>query len=462
MKTLDMTKGSPIKLILQFAVPLFIGALLQQLYNFTDTMIVGRCLGDKAVAAVGATSALYSVLINFANGMNNGYGIIISRVFGAKDDRELRKTASAMLVLNAVVTLALTAFILPLLKPLLFWLETPGEIFEQAHRYILIIVGGMVTTIGYNMGAGFMRAVGNSRTPLYFLMLSCGLNVVFDLLFVAVFSLGVAGAAGATVLAQLISALLCFVYIYRNYQHFLPGKGDWRMQAKRVKDMLFTGLSMGLMLSLFSIGSIILQKGINQLGTQIITAHTASRRIYELLMMPLSMMASAASIFTGQNFGAKKYQRIRTAIRQVMEVEVVYVVIAICLAYTLGGPLVYLLIGTEDLVIMDNATLYLRVCTLFFFPLSVLLLIRNAIQPMGCKISPVLSSAIELLMKIFFCFMVIPRVGYLGVVFTEPVIWTICAAFLGVIYLRFQKKMTEREENTNEEKKHKTVLTGKE
>lgn len=442
MKTLDMTEGSPIKLILQFAVPLFVGAMLQQLYNFTDTMIVGRCLGDRAVAAVGATSALYSVLINFANGMNNGYGIIISRVFGAKDEGELKKTAAAMLVLNAVVALALTVLILPLLRPLLFWLETPEEIFAQAHRYILIIVGGMAATIGYNMGAGFMRALGNSRTPLYFLMLSCGLNVVFDLLFVAVFSLGVAGAAGATVLAQGISALLCFAYIYRNYQDFLPQKGDWRMQAGRVKDMLVTGLSMGLMLSLFSIGSIILQKGINQLGTQIITAHTASRRIYELLMMPLSMTASAASIFVGQNFGARKYQRIKKAIRQDLGVIVGYSVLAVILAHILGGPLVYLLIGTDDPVIMDNATMYLRVCTMFFIPLGILLLIRNAIQPMGCKISPVLSSTIELLMKVFFCFKVIPRTGYLGVVFTEPVIWTMCAAFLGVVYLRFQRKLT--------------------
>ena len=148
MKTLDMTKGSPIRLILQFTVPLLIGAVFQQFYNFTDTMIVGRCLGDKAVAAVGATSALYSVLINFANGMNNGYGMIISRVFGAKDGEELKKTAATMLVLNAVVTLALTLMILPLLRPLLYWLETPEEIFSQAHRYIMVIVSGMAATIG--------------------------------------------------------------------------------------------------------------------------------------------------------------------------------------------------------------------------------------------------------------------------------------------------------------------------
>lgn len=443
MKTLDMTKGSPIQLILQFAVPLFIGAVFQQLYNFTDTMIVGRCLGDKAVAAVGATSALYSVLINFANGMNNGYGIIISRVFGAKNGMELKKTAAAMVMLNGVAALALTAVILPLLRPLLFWLETPEEIFGRAHQYIVIIVGGLAATIGYNMGAGFMRAVGNSRTPLYFLIVSCGLNVVFDLLFVAVFSLGVAGAAGATVLAQGISAILCFIYIYRNYQDFLPEKRDWVMEVKRVKEMLFTGLSMGLMLALFSIGSIILQKGINQLGTQIITAHTASRRIYELLMMPLAMTASATSIFVGQNFGAKQYGRIRKAIRQVMGVLAAYSVIAVILAHLLGAPLVYLLIGTEDRVIMDNATLYLRVCTLFFFPLGILQLIRNAIQPMGCRISPVLSSMTELVMKVFFCFMVIPHTGYFGVVFTEPVIWTVCAAFLGVVYLRFQRKLSE-------------------
>lgn len=438
--TMDMTEGTPMKLILQFAIPLFIGTLFQQAYNFVDTMIVGQGLGEQAVAAVGVTTALYSVLVYFANGMNNGYGIVISRLFGSKDFQGLKRAVATMIILNVTVTVALTLFTLPLLKTFLHWLDTPEDIFSQAYSYIFVILVGMIATIGYNMGAGFMRAIGNSRTPLYFLILSCALNVVLDILFVIVRKTGVAGAAWATVIAEAVSAALCFLYIYKTYADFLPGKEDWKLERKLTGEMFSTGLSMGLMLSVFSLGSIVLQKGINSLGTQIITAHTASRRIYEMLMMPLSTVATANATFVGQNFGAGQYGRIRRTLKQVMGIELLWSLASVLLAYTAGRPLLWLLVGQADAVIMDNALLNLRVCTVFFFPLGVLLVMRNAIQPMGYKISPVISSAIELVVKILFCIMLVPKMGYMGVVITEPFIWVVCAVFLGVIYLSSNKK----------------------
>lgn len=435
MKTTDMTKGGPLKLILQFAIPLCIGSLFQQAYNFADTMIVGQGLGEQAVAAIGVTSALYGVLIHFANGLNNGYGIIISRMFGSGNHTAVKKAVAAMILLNGSITLALTAVTLPLLGPILHWLDTPSDIFSQSYAYIFVILAGMITTICYNMGAGFMRALGNSRTPLFFLILSCGLNISLDVLFVLILHMGVAGAALATVLAQAVSAGLCFLYIWRNYVSFLPKKGDWHPERALVKEMFSTGLSMGLMLSVFSLGTIILQKGINNLGTQIITAHTASRRIHEMMVMPLSMIANANATFVGQNFGAGNMKRIKTSIRQIIGVELVWSLISVLLANTVGEFLIHLLIGTTDDVIMRNAMLNLRASTAFFFPLSILLVLRNSIQPMGYKITPVISSAIELLMKVVFCIVLIPRIGYLGVVITEPIIWVICAIFLGTIYL---------------------------
>ena len=305
-RTLDMTTGKPLKLIIQFAIPLFIGTLFQQAYNIIDTMIAGYNLGDEAIAAIGATSALYSLIVSFANGLNSGYGIVVSRIFGAKEYDKLRKAVAAMVLLDVGITIVLTLLVLPLLRAFLGFLSTPEEIFEQAYQYIFVIMAGMVTTIAYNMCAGFLRAIGNSRVPLYFLIISCILNLGMDMLFIMGFGMGVMGAGLATVIAQAVSALLCMAYIWRKYPDFLPKRGEWKPERGLMAEMLSTGLSMGTMLSIFAIGSIILQRGINHLGTGIITAHTAARRIIEIFMMPLSTISTATSTFVGQYFGAGK------------------------------------------------------------------------------------------------------------------------------------------------------------
>ena len=448
MKTLDMTQGRPLGLVLRFAIPLFIGTLFQQVYNLTDTMIVGYGLGENAVAAVGATASLYSVLINFASGLNSGCGIVIARAFGGKEQEKLRQAFAGMVFLDLTVTFLLTAVSLLFLQPLLRWLDTPADIFQQSYQYIRIILAGMATTILYNMAAGFLRAVGNSRTPLYFLILSCGLNVGLDLLFVIVLDGGVAGAALATVIAQGISAVLCLCLIARNYREFLPRGDEWRPQPQMMREMFATGLSMGLMLSVFSIGSIFLQKAINALSTSVITAHTASRRIFELLMMPLSTLATANATFVGQNFGAGKLDRIARALRQVIGLALAWSVVSAVAAYGTGESLVRMLIGTSDPAVIGNAVLNLRVCTLFFFPLGVLLILRTVMQPMGHKVSPVLSSGIELAGKVLSAAVVIPRLGYLGVVMTEPVIWVVCALYLGCIYLKSLRRQSKIEKMT--------------
>ena len=204
MKTLDMTKGDPLKLALAFIVPVFTGLLFQQIYNFADTMMVGAGLGDKAVAAVGSTAPLYSVLINFANGLNNGYSIIIARIFGENDKKHLRKAVATMLSLNLLISVSLTLIFLPLLPYLLRWLDTPEGIYKQAYSYIFVILSGLAATICYNMSAGFMQAVGNSKTPLIFLGIACISNIVLDWLFIFIFKFGIAGAAVATVISQIL------------------------------------------------------------------------------------------------------------------------------------------------------------------------------------------------------------------------------------------------------------------
>ncbi|MCM1307918.1 MAG: MATE family efflux transporter [Butyrivibrio sp.] len=435
-RTGDMTKGAPLKVIAYFAVPLFAETLFLQAYNLIDTMIAGHKLGDDAIAAIGATAALYSVLIYFANGMNNGFGVVMAQLFGEGNIAKMKKAAAAAVMLNAATTLLLTAAVLPFLGAMLKLLDTPSEIFEMSYRYIFIILAGMTATIAYNMCAGFMRAVGNSRTPLFFLMASGAVNIALDLLFVIVLDMGVAGAAAATVAAQLASALFCAVYIVKKYRAYMPSGSDWKIPTDLAKEMLLTGSSMGLMSSVLAVGSIILQKGINNLGKELITAHTASRRIFEFLMMPLQAIANACAVFVGQNFGAKRFERIDRAMKQVLLPELAWSLVSAAAAFSAGGALVRAVTGTDNAYIIANAVYNLRVCTLFFFPLAILFILRNSMQAMGYKIAPVFSGGIELAVKILSCALVIPSMKYKGVVFTEPIIWSLCAAFLAAVYLR--------------------------
>lgn len=438
-KTKDMTQGNPIHVIVKFAIPLLIGTLFQQAYYLIDTMIAGHNLGDDAIAAIGATSALYSVLIYFANGMNNGFGVVMAQIFGAKDQAEMKRAVAAAIVLNTMTVVLLTLLVLPFLRVLLYWLDTPQEIFDLAYQYIFVILAGMTATIAYNMCAGFMRAVGNSRTPLYFLIVSCVLNIILDLVFIMVLHMGVVGAALATVLVQILSVVLCGIYIRKRYCIYMPGRADWHLSKELVLKMLSTGISMGLMASVLAVGSIILQKGINHLGKDIITAHTVSRRIFEFLMMPLQAVATACSTFVGQNFGAKQFDRIRQAMKQVLWLELAWSILSVAAAFLGGELLIRVLIGTNNSDIIGNAHLNLRVCTLFFFPLGVLFVLRESMQAMEYRIAPLCSGGIELVVKVLSCVFVIPIMKYTGVVLTEPVIWATCAAFLGGIIIKTRR-----------------------
>ena len=434
-KITNMTEGDPVRLILTFAVPLFIGNIFQQVYSLVDTMIAGHFLGDGAIAAIGATSVLYSLLMNLAWGLNNGYCVVLSRLFGSGSKEQFRRGAAAMIKLNLGIGVLLTVVSVAFLKPAMRLLLTPADVFDQSYLYIVIILGGMLTTIAYNGCAGFLRAMGNSRTPLWFLILSSLLNLGLDSLFVILLHTGIAGAALATVIAQAVSAALCGVYIFRNYREYLPRASDWKIDGELSAEMFTTGFSMAMMQCVFSLGSVVLQRSINALDTDIITAHTASRRVYEMLMIPMSTVSSATSTFVGQNYGAKRYRRIREANRKMLLVELIWSVFSILVCWTLGRPLVILLTATENEEIIANALLNLRLSTACFFPLGALFILRYSMQAMGHKVLPVLSSTIELVVKIISAAVLVPAIGYLGVAVTEPVIWCMCALFLAVFYV---------------------------
>ena len=342
--------------------------------------------------------------------------------------------------MNLGISVLITIGTLLFADPLLGLIQTPEDVFSESRTYLTVVMGGMATALFYNMGSGLLRAVGNSKTPLYFLIFSCSLNLLLDLLSVTVFHFGVAGIAGATVMAQLVSSILCFLYLYRNFRFLIPSRRHFSYNKRLVSDLVSTGFSMGLMNSIFSIGSVILQGSINTLGTTIIAAHTAARRIVMIGNMPLASIASANATFVSQNFGAGRIDRIREGITKSSMISLIWSLLFLVMILTLANPLIQALAGTDDPVIMSNAMMNLHINMIFFFPLGILLIIRMTLQGINHKTIPLISSTMELIIKVLASFVFVPLWGYVGASIAEPFPWLVCMLFLLFSYIRILKK----------------------
>lgn len=439
-QTRDMTQGSALSNILVFAIPLFISNFFQQCYNVGDTMIASHNLGQSALAAIGLTGSITGLVIGFANGINSGYGILLARAFGSKNEEQMKSVVAWTLILNLGISVLITIGTLLFADPLLRLIQTPEDVFSESRTYLTVVMGGMATALFYNMGSGLLRAVGNSKTPLYFLIFSCSLNLLLDLLSVTVFHFGVAGIAGATVMAQLVSSIFCFLYLYRNFRFLIPSRRHFSYNKRLVSDLVSTGFSMGLMNSIFSIGSVILQGSINTLGTTIIAAHTAARRIVMIGNMPLASIASANATFVSQNFGAGRIDRIREGIKKSSMISLIWSLFFLVMILTLANPLIQALAGTDDPVIMSNAMMNLHINMIFFFPLGILLIIRMTLQGINHKTIPLISSTMELIIKVLASFVFVPLWGYVGASIAEPFSWLVCMLFLLFSYIRILKK----------------------
>ena len=441
---LDMTKGNAIKMILTFAIPLFIGNIFQQVYSMVDTMVAGYCLGDQAIAAIGATSSLYSLIIDLAWGLNSGFALVVTQAFGAHDENKIRRSIGHMMILNGTVTALLTLVAMVFLPALMRLMNTPDSIFEQAYSYMAVICGGMLATICYNMFAGILRAFGNSKTPLFFLIFSSVLNIALDLLFVAVFHMGVSGAALATIVSQAVSGVLTGFYVYRAYGHMMPQKKDFRLEKGITKEMLSTGGAMAFMYSVVSLGSVVYQGATNVLGEVAIAAFTAFRRIHNILIQPMSTIMDASGTFTAQNWGAKQKKRIRETLRKVMVMEAGWGFLCIAIVYLFGAEIIRLTTGTRNPEMVDLAVMGLRIHFSMYPVLGVLLALRVSMQSMGEKAAPIISRAIELALKGLAALWLIPAYGFIGTSITEPVTWVLMAGFLLTVYLlRTRKKLAE-------------------
>ena len=437
----DMTEGRPLPLILAFAVPFLIGNIFQQVYTMVDTMVAGYYLGDSAIAAIGASASLYNLIINTAVGLNAGYGIVVTRCFGARDYRRMRQAVGGMMMLNLGITVVFTLLALLFLKPLLGFMNTPAEIFDQTYSYISVICGGMLATVCYNMFAALMRAVGNSRAPLVFLVISSLLNVALDLLFVVVFDMGVAGAATATVIAQALSALLSGIYVWRSYREYMPDKTELKLPRELLCELFSTGVAMALMCCVVDLGSVIINRANNLLGQAQIAANTAGRRMWSLMLMPQNAVATANSTFMAQNWGARKVQRIKKALRRMFALVTGWSVFACLVFFVIGEHLIRFTTGTSDPEIIGGALLLTRSALICAPALGILVCMRNTLQALGSKVVPVLSSCIELAMKVLAANWAIPKFGFAAMALTEPVTWVLMMIFLLCGYATKRKKI---------------------
>ena len=422
----DLTKGKTLPLILEFALPIAIGNLFQIFYSLADTRIVGQYLGETALAAVGATSSLNNMIIGFLMGMTNGFAIIVSRYYGAKDEKNIRKSVAATFVLGIVMAIVLTFFSVVFLRQILGGLNTPAELMDGAYNYFRIILLGMIAAMLYNVCAGLFRAIGDSITPLVFLIISSFMNIGLDLLFVSRLNFGVEGAAAATVLSQIISFVACIIYMIKKYPVLHFGMAELRLEKDMVKAMFGIGCSMGFMNSLINLGSVALQGAINSLkDANYIVAHTAARKITEIFMLPFTVFGSTMATFSGQNLGANKPDRIKKGLRQTIIITWIWCAGVVVMSYTVVPYMVQMITATKVQMVIDTASLYLRVNTILYFVTAVICILRNAMQGIGDSITPVISSSLELLCKVLIAFLLTPYLGYWAIILSEPVSWVI-------------------------------------
>ena len=423
MKTKTLTEGTPWKQILLFSIPIFWGNVFQLLYSLVDTKIVGSTLGTEALAAVGSVSTLHTLMTGFLNGLTLGFSLITAMCFGAKNRKRLKKTFAAAISLGVLTTLALVLMLMIFLHPVLDLLHVPQAQFEMAYAYISVLIVGLFATLFYNLCANTLRAIGDALTPLIFLIVATVSNIGLDYLFILGFQMGVQGAAYATVLAQLLSVVLCLIRIFRKFPILHIQKEDFRFDRELMAEMYKSGLSMGLMSCLVGIGTILLQSAINILGTTVIVAHTAARKVFELVSLPNSVLGSAMATYCGQNYGARRFDRIRQGIRASLIIAAVWAVVVFLICHTIEGKLIQFVASTTNPDVIYWGSTYLKVDMSFIVICGVIVILRNSMQGFGDRVIPVFSSCIELAGKIMFAFVFAPMFAYWGIIWAEPMVW---------------------------------------
>ena len=426
----DLLHGPIMKSLIIFMIPIVISNIFQQLYNAVDTAIVGNYLGETSLAAIGACAAVFEMLVQFCMSLGNGFAIVCGRSFGSQDEDTMKRSVAGSIMIGLVTCAVLTVLAVVGLRPLLELINTPADIIDESYAYIKVIGLGLIVMFTYNLCSAMLRAIGNSVMPLVFLIISSLLNIILDILLITAFHMGVIGAAVATVIAQGVSAILCILYILRRVPILIPEAKHFKIERSLLSDIAGQGFAMALMGSIVSVGSIILQSGINSLGTEIIAGHVAARKIYAICNLPFISMSVAISTFISQNKGANQGDRILTAMKDAYIYDFVLAAIVSAFLFVAAPSLVRMISGSTNPVIIGNGSKMLYIVGPFYAVLGVLIQTRFALQGLGSKLIPMISSVIELIGKILFVAVFIPKFQYDAVVWCEPLIWVAMTAQL--------------------------------
>lgn len=441
-----MTKGSAFRLMLLFSIPLLIGNEFQQFYSMVDTIVVGRFVGIDALAAVGATSGFSFMVIGFAQGLTMGFSVIVSQRYGASDYQQMRK-AYAMSILCSLFTSIIVSVLFALVSmPLLRLIQTPENIINDANLYIITIYLGLAAPIYYNLFSSILRAVGDSKSPLIFLLISSVLNIVLDLFFVIVVPLGCLGVAVATIISQVISAFLCYFYIVKKYPMFRLTKSDLQIDKKLCKRLFQIGLPGALQFSVCAIGVVIVQAAINGFGSDVVAAYSVGVKIENVITVIFQVLGMAISTFAGQNLGAGNIKRVRHGFNVAFFMMIGATVIAIALAYFIAEPMAYIFVdrNTTDPVIIENCIFYVRTISKFFFFLGLIFIYRTGCQGLGSGAIPMISSITELIARSITAVTLPSLLGYLGVVLSSPLAWVAAGIICPICYFKYINKVEVR------------------
>lgn len=440
----DMTVGRPMKMILNFTIPVFIGGVFQQFYNMMDAIIVGKFVGTRALAAVGATGTIMFLIIGCLMGLTAGFSVITAQKFGAGKMDEMRQTVGNAAILSILISIVMTVVSMLGMRRLLIFMNTPEDILEGAYAYIMIICGGIFAQVLYNLLASILRALGNSKTPLYFLIISALLNIVLDLVFIIVFHMGVSGAAWATVISQGISGALCIVYIIRAVPELHLKRDDWRLRGNITKNQISVGFPMGLQYSITAIGTMMVQSALNMLGSYAVAAFTAGSKIENIFSQAFVAIGTTMATYNAQNIGAGKLERVREGFRCAHVIGVLYAIATGLILIFWGKYFSYLFISDNAAEVVPMVDTYVKCVGIFFIPLHFVNALRNGIQGMGYGFLPMMAGVAELLGRGVTAVVAASHKSYFGACMASPMAWIVATALLVAMYFFVMKDMGKK------------------
>ena len=426
----DMTKGNVFNIILGFAIPLLLGMLFQQFYSMVDTIIVGKYLGVSALASVGSTGSINFMIIGFCMGVCNGFAIPVAQKFGAGNFKKLRKYVFNSGFLAIVFSVVMTLIVCVFCRQILIAMRTPEDIIQGAYSYIYVIFLGIPATYLYNLLSGIIRSLGDSKTPLFFLIISSIINIILDLFLIIYMHMGVAGAAWATVIAQAVSGILCLIYMRKKYSVLKFESDELKVDGYCIRRLCYMGVPMGLQYSITAIGSVILQTAVNGLGSIIVAAVTAAGKISMFLCCPFDALGSTMATYTGQNIGAGKLERISEGIKKSMIIGSVYSIVALMISVFFGKSLALLFVNENEIEILAKVSENLIIVAVFYIPLCIVNVVRFTIQGMGYSTFAILAGVCEMIARALCGFILVPIFGYVAVCLASPVAWIFADAFL--------------------------------